>query len=163
MALHDHDHVTTVPRGALIAAAVLIAFSIVLAGAARITGNNTVAAPEATPVVSRDLLFQDRADGGIRVVDAASGRIVKELPPGSNGFVRGMLRGLARDRLVHKVGPEPAFTLTRWSDGRHSITDTATGTVLHLAAFGFENVKEFATLLTAGQQAKAAINREENQ
>jgi len=163
MALHDHDHAPTVPRGALIAVAVIIVLTMAMAGTVRLTGNNIVAAPEATPVVSRDLRFEDRSDGGIRVVDAADGTVVKDLEPGTNGFVRGMLRGLARDRRVHGVGAEPAFTLTRWSDGRHSITDTATGTVLHLAAFGFNNVKEFATLLTAGQQTKATTNREENQ
>jgi putative photosynthetic complex assembly protein len=86
--------------------------------------------------------------------------VVSNIEPGGNGFIRGMLRGLARDRYVHGVGSEPAFRLIRWSDGRHSITDTATGTVLHLAAFGFDNVKEFAKLLTVGQQATATLGQE---
>jgi putative photosynthetic complex assembly protein len=159
--MHEHDHATSVPRGALIAMAALVALSIFAAGYVRMTGGYTVAAPDAVPVISIQLRFEDRADGGIRVLNASDGTTIKEMAPGTHGFVRGMLRGLARDRYVHGVGPMPAFELTRWSDGRHSITDTATGTVLHLAAYGFNNVKEFASLLPVEGAGKAATNRED--
>ncbi len=103
--------------------------------------------PPAEIVESRDLRFEDRADRGINVIDAETGVVVAELAPGTHGFIRGMMRGLSRDRRVHRVGPEVPFTLARWSDGRHSLSDPSTGNVLHLAAFGFANVKEFADLL----------------
>ena len=33
-----------------------------------------------------------------------------------NGFIRGVLRGLARERRQHEVGAEPPFRLTRWDE-----------------------------------------------
>ena len=82
---------------------------------------------------------------------AADPEPIAELAPGTNGFIRGLLRGLSRDRMVHQVGADVPFTLTRWSDGRYSITDPATGSVLHLAAYGFANVQEFAAFLPPPQ------------
>ena len=146
--MHDH-HQESIPRGALIAMAALIAVSICAAGVTRLTGNHTVNPPPAKAVESLDLRFSDRADGAIVVIDATNGSVIEVLAPGTHGFVRGILRGLARDRKVHGVGAEPAFTLTRWSDGRHSITDPTTGTVLHLAAYGFANVAEFSSMLSS--------------
>ena len=108
----------------------------------------------------RDLRFADRSDRGIDVIDAASGAVVAELAPGTHGFIRGMMRGLSRDRRVHRVGPEAPFTLARWSDGRYSVTDPSTGNVLHLAAFGFANVKEFADLLPAATATASLGERE---
>ncbi|WP_051244356.1 photosynthetic complex assembly protein PuhC [Thalassobaculum salexigens] len=143
---NDAPH-NDVPRGALIAAGILVAFSIALAGATRLQGGHTIAPPAAETVESRALIFQDRTDRGIAVLDAASGEVIADLAPGTHGFVRGMLRGLSRDRYVHGVGAEIPFTLTRWSDGRYSLSDPATGSVLHLAAYGFANVHEFATFL----------------
>lgn len=145
---HAADHrANDVPKGALIAVGVMIAFSIAAAGLTRLAGDYTVAPPPAVAEDSRTLIFQDRADRGIAVIDGATGARIADLAPGTHGFVRGLLRGLSRDRQVHRVGPEVPFTLTRWSDGRYSITDPATGSVLHLAAYGFGNVKEFAAFL----------------
>lgn len=141
--------VNDVPRGALVAAGVMIALSISAAGVTRLAGGYVVDPPPASPAESRDLRFEDQPDRGIAVYDAGTGTLVASLEPGSHGFVRGLLRGLSRDRLVHRVGPDVPFTLTRWSDGRHSITDPATGSVIHLAAYGFGNVQEFASLLQA--------------
>lgn len=138
-----------VPRGALIAAGVMIALSISAAGVTRLVGGYVVDPPPARPAESRSLRFEDQPNHGIAVYDADTGVLVASLDPGTHGFVRGMLRGLSRDRLVHRVGPEVPFILTRWSDGRHSITDPAIGSVLHLAAYGFGNVQEFASLLEA--------------
>lgn len=136
-----------VPRGALIAAGILVAVSIALAGAVRLEGGYTVAAPAAEKAESRALIFQDRADRGIAVLDGTTGAVIADLAPGTHGFIRGMLRGLSRDRFVHGVGADVPFTLTRWSDGRYSLSDPATGSTLHLAAYGFANVHEFAAFL----------------
>lgn len=140
-----------VPKGALIAAGLMIAFSIATAGVTRLTGDYTVEPPAAVAADSRDLLFQDTPDRGIAVFDGATGERIADLAPGTHGFIRGLLRGLSRDRMVHQVGSEVPFTLTRWSDGRYSITDPATGSVLHLAAYGFNNVQEFAAFLPPPQ------------
>ena len=69
------------------------------------------------------------------------------LPPGTNGFIRGVLRGLARDRKLQRIGTEPPFRLTRWVDGRLSLDDPATGRRIELGAFGPTNAAAFAGLL----------------
>lgn len=140
-----------VPRGALIAAGLMLAFSVATAGVTRLSGGYVVEPPAAVAADSRDLLFQDTPDRGIAVFDGATGERIADLAPGTHGFIRGLLRGLSRDRMVHQVGSEVPFTLTRWSDGRYSITDPATGSVLHLAAYGFNNVQEFAAFLPPPQ------------
>jgi putative photosynthetic complex assembly protein len=67
------------------------------------------------------------------------------------GFVRGVMRGLARERRMHGIGAEPVFVLTAWSDGGLSLTDTATGRVIELGAFGPDNRKTFARFLAGGR------------
>lgn len=137
------------PRGALIGAAALIGFAFISAGAARVGIVGTSSAPAAEAVATRELRFADRADGAVVVHEAWSGRVIEVLAPGSNGFIRGTLRGLARERRQHEVGSEPPFRLTQWADGRLSLEDTGTGRRVDLEAFGPTNVQAFGRLLAA--------------
>ncbi len=133
-----------VPRLALVAAAGMLALSIVFAAGARWTGVGRVElapAPEATGV---DLVFEDRADGAV-VVHGGGRETV--LGPGTNGFVRGVVRGLARDRRARGVGAEVPFRLVQRVDGRLLLEDPATGRALDLGAFGPTNAGAFARLL----------------
>ena len=57
------------PRGALMAAAAVIAGSIVLAAVGRMTGAAN-SEPTAPMVASRALLFEDRPNGAVAVFDA---------------------------------------------------------------------------------------------
>ena len=70
------------PRGALFGAAVLSALSLLATGFARFSGIGTTYAPDATAVQSRELRFEDRADGAVAVYEADSDRIVDVLAPG---------------------------------------------------------------------------------
>jgi putative photosynthetic complex assembly protein len=135
------------PRGALLGAAALIGLALVSAGTGRVTGIGVTHTPQAPVVASRDLRFEDRTDGAVAVYDAESGRVVDIVAPGSNGFLRGVLRGLARDRKRQDIGTEPPFRLTRWTDSRLSIEDTATHQRIELASFGPTNAAAFAHLL----------------
>jgi putative photosynthetic complex assembly protein len=107
-------------------------------------------------VASRDLRFLDRDDGGVAVYSAPDGRLVHVLPHGTNGFARGVLRGLARDRRRSDIGSEQAFRLVRFADGRLSLDDPATGRRIDLDAFGPTNVAVFARLLTQEGESPAA-------
>jgi putative photosynthetic complex assembly protein len=138
------------PRGALIGAALLVAFTVSSAAVARLSGLGTVQMPETASVESRPLRFQDMRDGSIQVTDARTGQGAASVEPGTNGFIRGTLRGLARERKRRGIGIEPPFTLTRWADGRLSLEDPTTGRVIALDAFGPTNGEAFAQLLTAG-------------
>jgi putative photosynthetic complex assembly protein len=138
------------PRGALIGAALLVAFTVTSAAVSRLSGLGTVQMPESALVESRPLRFEDMRDGSIRVTDARTGQVAASVEPGTNGFIRGTLRGLARERKRQGIGIEPPFMLTRWADGRLSLEDPTTGRVIALDAFGSTNGEAFAQLLTAG-------------
>jgi len=155
-------HNETVPKGALIAAASLVIMAITVTGAVRLTGTPPAASPallrvteKATALSSRDLRFTDRADGAVVIEDIGSGATAGMVEAGSkSGFIRGVMRGLARERRMHGVGDQPPFRLTLWSDGELSLVDTATGRNLELGAFGGTNRAAFLALLPA--EAKIA-------
>jgi len=135
------------PRGALLGALALVGFALLAVVAARLAGFGETRMPAASPVEARALHFHDRSDGAVAVRDAGSGRLVALLAPGTNGFVRGVMRGLARGRRLQGAGPEAPFRLTRWSDGRLSLEDAQTGRRIELDAFGPTNAGAFARLL----------------
>ena len=102
---------------------------------------------DARPVLVRSLLFDDLPDGAVRVVDAAAEQEVGRLAPGSNSFVRGVLRSLVRERGRYQVGRRVPFELTQWSNGHLSLADPATGTHIELRAFGPTNEAAFAAII----------------
>lgn len=153
---HAHPH-TQIPRGVLLAAGALVAFSIVAAAAGRLTGVGTVELPPGVAVVERALRFEDDPLGGVRVLDDRTGAGVEHIVPGEDGFVRGVLRGFARARRLHGAGTAPPMVLTRWADGRLTLSDPSTEHVVALEAFGPDNAGAFARLLPAlsGSDARA--------
>jgi putative photosynthetic complex assembly protein len=149
-----HVEVEMLPKGALIGAGLLVAASLAIVSLARLT-HYQPAQPEASSIVSReDLRFADRRDGAITIYASDGDRLVDTLPPGTNGFVRGVMRGLARDRRAEHVGEEAPFRLTRWANGRLSLDDPSTGRHVDLEVFGITNSGAFADILTAATRAK---------
>lgn len=143
-----------IPGAAIKVAAGLVLLTIALAAAVPLGLAPPPRSAEAqrveagVPVTAeRELRFFDRADGALIVEDAASGA-TQILAPGENhGFVRGVLRGLARDRKRRGVGQTPPFRLALWANGRLSLTDSATGLTIELDSFGADNRAAFAQLL----------------
>jgi len=138
----------------LVAAAALVATSLLLVSVARLTGYVPAKPPVSTAIESHDLRFEDRADGAVLVYDDADGRLAATLAPGTNGFVRGVLRGLVRERRADRIGPLPPFRLTRWADGRLSLDDPSTGRHVDLEVFGPTNAGAFADILVASGRHK---------
>lgn len=141
----SHRHDTKIPRPVLFGAALMIAFALLVTHWGRSTGTGLVQMPESVQVEALDLRFEDRPDGGL-VARGLDGREVLVFSPGAHGFVRGVLRGFARERRLEKIGAEAPFRLTRWADGRISIADPVSGRVVELDAFGPTNVAAFAAL-----------------
>lgn len=143
------------PRGALIAAGALIGFALISTAAARLTRINTPAPPAAAtrpaPTRSIELRFVDEADGSVSVHDGRSNRQIASLAPGTNGFIRGVMRGLAHDRMRRGIGAAPPFRLSRWDTGRLALEDTVTGRRIDLDAFGSSNKDAFARLLRGSE------------
>lgn len=156
---HAHSHEQTVPRPALIAAAVLVFGTMAMTGAVRLGYLDREAVPSAVrakaniaAVSVRELAFADRADGAVVITDAATGAPIRviETETQSGGFIRGVLRGMARERRSLGIGAEPAFRLTLWADGSLSLNDLATQRTIELGAFGPDNREVFMTLLEPG-------------
>jgi putative photosynthetic complex assembly protein len=108
--------------------------------------------PASRPYQILQLNFVDRDDGGITVTDAANGAVLSDIKPGTNGFLRSMMRGFAHERSRDGIGAETPFTLTRWSDGTLSVTDETTGRRVDLDAFGANQTEPFANLLSARKE-----------
>ena len=92
--------------------------------------------------------FEDRPDGSIAITDARTGETVTSVQ-GEQGFVRGALRALTRERKARGLGPEQAFQLMVRTDGGLTLYDPATSQRVDLEAFGPTNADNFARLLKA--------------
>jgi putative photosynthetic complex assembly protein len=143
------------PKSALYAAGALIGVSILTVGSIRA---GLLPAPETAPqsrerrhvamVATRDFRFEDRADGALLVYDIAASKLVFVFPAGSNtGFIRGVMRGLMRERRLHEVARTGPVTVTQWADGALTLTDQSTGRIIELGSFGHTNRAAFAQLL----------------
>ena len=135
------------PRGVLICAAALIVFTISAAATARWSGLGATKEPEVAASQVRELRFEDRNDGAVVIYQASDGQLVDVLAPGTNGFVRIVMRILARERKLNDQGRDTPFRLVRWADGRLSIEDPTTRRRIDLGAFGAVNTQAFAQLM----------------
>lgn len=144
-----------IPRALLLGAAGLLAFAVVSVSVSRITDlGHTRQAPSET-ISAHDLKFQDRDDGTIAVSDARSGQSVAVIESGSNGFLRGTLRGLARERKRSEADLDAPFRLIRYADGRLTLEDPTTGRRIDLEAFGPTNATAFARLIPGAANVAA--------
>jgi putative photosynthetic complex assembly protein len=109
---------------------------------------------EASAVETLSLKFEDRADGSISIRDAGDGKIIYRVAPGTNGFIRATMRGLASERKRDGMGDAQPFLLVHWSDGTVSLKDPMTARKIDLDAFGPSNTRAFAQLFAARRQVK---------
>lgn len=140
------------PRWVLWAVACLLTFTIGAVALIRITGNGPDQLAAAT-ISERLLRFEDRADGGVAVIDGETGKLLTTMT-GEQGFFRGALRALARDRIARKIGSEQPFKLIARTDGRLTLFDPVSGQRVDLESFGPTNAAVFAPFLTMQPQAK---------
>jgi putative photosynthetic complex assembly protein len=141
-----HDDVA-LPRPALLSAAVLIVVTIMAAAYGHWVSPPAGDRGDSTVIQERRLNFADRDDGAVVVLDVDQQAPVATLAAGTNGFLRGVLRGLVRERRARGLGVDSPFVLTRWSDDHLTLTDGATGRRIELRAFGPTNEQAFRVLL----------------
>jgi len=140
------------PRGALLAIGGVLLASVVAVAAVRLSGV-TIREPDEAAVAMRELRFEDRADGSVIVIDAPSQTVIHTMV-GENGFFRGALRGLARERKRNGLGSEQPFQLIGRADGRLTLVDPATGQRIDLESFGPTNAAVFARFMTDAPAAR---------
>ena len=142
-----------IARAPLLALGGLVVASVLAVAGVRLTGVGVVHVADAPTVAVREFRFEDRPDGSIVVFDAASRRLVDTVAPGSNGFLRGTMRGLARERMRQGIGPELPFRMVGHSDGRLTLEDPGTGRRVDLGSFGPTNAAVFAQIMSSGLAA----------
>jgi len=156
------------PTSALYAAGALIAIAGITVGSIRA---GVLPAPETAPesrvrrhvavATTRDFRFEDRADGALLVTDVAANKLVFIFQPGTNtGFIRGVMRGMMRERRLHEVPRTGAVTVTQWEDGALTLEDKTTGRILELGSFGQTNRAAFAQLLVPYQKGGSGVPAE---
>jgi putative photosynthetic complex assembly protein len=143
-----------VPRGPLIGAGLLTLLVFTLAISARVFGFGHTPEPVSTVQARRTLRFEDATDGGIIVTDVKTDSLVLTLPSGYNGFVRGALRAMARERMIAKVPKTAPFVLTLWADGRLTLDDPSTKGKIEVSSFGPVQMESFAQLLVPDKQGR---------
>lgn len=151
---HGHSHENTVPKGALVMACGVVLFTLALTSATQIgwiapspSASEVRAAESATALSSRVLQFADGPNGTVVVTDATSGATVHVYDGEGSGFIRGVLRGMGRERQKRSIPMMAPYELNHWSDGSLSLTDTATNRIVELGAFGPTNRATFEALL----------------
>jgi putative photosynthetic complex assembly protein len=144
-----------VPRGPLLAVAAIVAASVLAVAAVRLTGVGASPLPAEPPVAVRDFRFEDRPDGSIAVLDAIGGHSALHVEPGTNGFLRSTMRGLARERKRSGIAADIPFRLTAHADGRLTLEDPATGRRIDLGSFGPANSAVFARLMSSPAALRA--------
>ncbi len=98
------------------------------------------------PAQVKILKFEDQEDGGVTVIDANTNQVI-DVVQGEAGFVRGILRTIARERRIRGIGKDAPIRLISYSDGRLILQDTTTNTNIELESFGSNNVQNFRAFL----------------
>ncbi len=139
------QHTTT--NRAFAALAGVVVLVLVLVAVSRFAGIKADVDVALTTQDRASFTFKDAPSGAVLVVNAQTGALVRELEPGTNGFVRATLRGLARKRKAVGIGPDVPFQIIQYTTGHVALVDPATGTHVALNAFGPTNVLAFSRLL----------------
>jgi putative photosynthetic complex assembly protein len=101
---------------------------------------------DASIVAKKTLHFRDLPSGAVGVISVDNGQMIAQVE-GQAGFVRGILRALARERRIRQITSDDAFELISRADGRLTLIDLATNNRIDLESFGKDNAAEFAAFL----------------
>ncbi|MEE4295877.1 MAG: photosynthetic complex assembly protein PuhC [Wenzhouxiangella sp.] len=148
----NHSDDIRVPVSALIGISAVLLAVLAAVFWFRASGNEPISQvpiPEQVTEV-RKLRFQDGPDGTVSVYSVsenASDELIQVIPTGEGGFIRGVLRSLARARRASEIGAEQPFVLIRQADGAMFLEDPATDQRIYLQAFGPASAEAFETLL----------------
>lgn len=101
------------------------------------------------PILSRRFLrFEDLPDGGILVLDHASSQRLAVMA-GEQGFLRGVLRSLMRERRRSGHDLRAPLELLARPEGRLTLSDPSTGQRIDLESFGPSNLAVFTPWVAA--------------
>ena len=107
-----------------------------------------IAHPETPVEWHMALRFEDGPQGEVVVIDARNNQEITRFE-GEQGFLRGTLRAMARERKRRDIDSGPSFELLAHPQGRMTLKDNATGQQIDLASFGPSNLSVFQHIKTA--------------
>ena len=96
--------------------------------------------------MQRQLRFSIGPDAVV-IADAASGARLGSVPTEKQGFVSGMIHGVAAIRRQNGLDLDAPFTVSLYRDGRLILRDPLTNTAIDLESFGPTNAMSFARFL----------------
>lgn len=133
--------------------AVTLLMSAMAAGSREAGEVETLSGQASKVLQERLFTAEDQSDGTIQIADSQSGEILETINRDSNGFIRGALRGLSRERKLRGVGSGEPFRLRYFGDGTLILDDPATSQIVALNGFGQDNAKAFGKylIITTGE------------
>jgi putative photosynthetic complex assembly protein len=125
---------------------ILVGLGLLLVSVYWVRQNHTqTAEPESKPLWSKAFKFEDGSQGEIVVIDPKTKEVVATFE-GEQGFLRGTLRALVRERKKRWIGPDEAFELSDFGNGAMVLSDPTTGESIYLSSFGPSNAMVFKKL-----------------
>jgi putative photosynthetic complex assembly protein len=113
---------------------VFLGIVLLMVTVARFEGLNWTV-KDAPVLWQRELVFSDMPDGQILVTDYSDSKEVSRFK-GEQGFLRGTLRALVRERKRRGIGQEAPFRVIEHTDGRLTLFDPSTKQRIDLESFG---------------------------
>ncbi len=152
MTAPHHHHDIKIPRSVLIGFGLLLAGVVTAVAIFRFSGMEPLAqVPEPDNIVDqRQLRFIDGGGGTVEVFEVNAGAndlLVHVIESGDGGFVRGVLRSMARARRAQGIDDEHPFVVIQLASGTVLLEDPATEQRIDLQAFGPASIEAFKTLL----------------
>ncbi|WMS41910.1 photosynthetic complex assembly protein PuhC [Acuticoccus sp. MNP-M23] len=146
------DEPIRVPRGALVAAAVLIAFVFTATIVARQTDRGIFRPANAAVEASRAIRFVRDDPQGPLVAYSLDGQALATFPIEGGSFAIAAVEALSRKAHRRIDGDGAVFTLRLGTDHRWSLSDPSTERAVPLAGFGSTNIKAFSNLMSEAPQ-----------
>lgn len=143
------------PRWFVIGTAVLMLTAIFGAGLARFLGVGLSRVADSPVTGTVEIWIDEQRDGTALVRHAATGKTLEILPADGGGFVRGLVRGMFRQRLLGQQARTLPFQLSQREGPKYFLFDPATGTRMELDGFGPTNTQSIARLYEAARNAQA--------
>ncbi len=140
----DREMIPTVLLKSMLA---LVLASLAIVTFARVTHMPLAAHPTGIAIVQdRAIVLSGSIDGAARVT-SPDGTLIADLDSAHGGFVAGIDRAVARERLLIGIDASAPLHLVKFADGRLALQDRKTGWHVDLVGFGADNTRVFAKLL----------------
>ncbi len=144
----------SIPRWFVIGTAALMLTTVLGAGLARFSGVGISRVADSAVIGTVELWVDEQRDGSALVRHVATGKTLDVLPADGGGFVRGLVRGMFRQRLLSEQARTLPFQISQREGPKYFLFDPATGTRMELDGFGPTNTQTVARLYQAGRNAQ---------